>query len=89
MPVRKIDVVAVEPLEARDGVGRDRLVGVADMRRAVGIGDRGRDVIGGLSAMELRILVIAAERSESRIIAASAGLTVVMDSGSPLRGAPG
>ena len=38
-------VVAVEPHEARDGVGRDRLVGVADMRRAVRIGDRGGDVI--------------------------------------------
>ena len=31
----EIDVVAVEPHEARDGVGRDRLIGVADMRRAV------------------------------------------------------
>ena len=29
----EIDVVAVEPHEARDGVGRDRLIGVADMRR--------------------------------------------------------
>ncbi len=38
------DVVAVEPLEAGDGVGRDRLVGVADVGRAVGIGDRGGDV---------------------------------------------
>ena len=42
------DVVAVEPLEAGDRIGRDRLVGVPDMRRAVGIGDRGRDVIRGL-----------------------------------------
>ena len=32
---QKIDVVAVEPHEARDGVGGDRLVGVADMRRPV------------------------------------------------------
>ena len=31
-------VVAVEPHEARDGVGGDRLIGVADMRRAVRIG---------------------------------------------------
>ena len=37
-------VLAVEPLEARDRVGGDRLVGVADVRHAVGIGDRGRDV---------------------------------------------
>ena len=41
---QEVDVLAVEPLEARDGVGRDRLVGVADMRHAVGIGDRRRDV---------------------------------------------
>ena len=44
------DVVAVEPHEAGDRVGRDRLIGVADMRRAVRIGDRGGDVIGGLAA---------------------------------------
>ncbi len=42
------DVVAVEPHEAGDRVGRDRLVGVADMRHAVGIGDRGGEVIVGL-----------------------------------------
>ena len=42
----KEHVAAVEPHEARDGVGRDRLIGVADMRRAVRIGDRGGDVIG-------------------------------------------
>ena len=39
-------VLAVEPLKARQRVGRDRLIGVADMRRAVRIGDRGRDVVG-------------------------------------------
>ena len=42
----KEHVLAIEPLEARQGIGRDRLIGVADMRYAVGIGDRGRDVIG-------------------------------------------
>ena len=42
----EIDVVAVEPHEAGDGVGRDRLVGVADMRRAVRVGNRGGDVEG-------------------------------------------
>ena len=39
-------VLAVEPLKARQRVGRDRLIGVADMRHAVRIGDRGRDVEG-------------------------------------------
>ena len=40
----EIDVVAVEPHEARDGIGGDRFIGMADMRRAIRIGDRGRDV---------------------------------------------
>ena len=39
-------VMAVEPHEAGDGIGGDRFVGVADMRRAVRIGNRGGDVIG-------------------------------------------
>ncbi len=39
-------VAAVEPHEAGDRIGGDRFVGVADMRRAVRIGDRGGDVIG-------------------------------------------
>ncbi len=39
-------VAAVEPHEAGDGIGRNQLVGVADMRRAVRVGDRGGDVIG-------------------------------------------
>ena len=37
-------VVAVQPLEPRHHVGRDRGVGVADMRRAVHVIDRGGDV---------------------------------------------
>ncbi len=37
-------VLAVEALEARQRVGGDRLIGVTDMRLAVRIGDRGRDV---------------------------------------------
>ena len=37
-------VVAVQPLEARQRVGRDELVGVADMRTTVRIGDRGGQV---------------------------------------------
>ena len=39
-------VLAVEPLKPRQRVGRDRLVGVADMRNAVRIGDRGGDEVG-------------------------------------------
>ncbi len=39
-------VLAVEPLESGEGVGGDALVGVADMRRAIGVGNGGRDVIG-------------------------------------------
>ena len=38
------DVAAPEALEAGDGVGRDRLIGMADMRPPVGIGDGGGDV---------------------------------------------
>ena len=39
-------ILAVEPLEARQRVGRDRLVGVADMRGTVRVCYRGGDVIG-------------------------------------------
>ena len=42
-------VVAIEPHEAGDRVGGDRLVGVADVRHAVGIGDRRRDVVARLA----------------------------------------
>ena len=34
----------VQPHEALDGVGGDALIGVADMRRAIGVGDGGGDV---------------------------------------------
>src|SRR5712691_5186017 len=40
------DLVAVEPHEAGDGIGRDHLVGKADMRGAVRVGDGGRQIIG-------------------------------------------
>src|SRR5687767_6985868 len=40
------DVAAAEALEARDRVGRDRLIGMAYVRRTVGIADRGGDVEG-------------------------------------------
>ena len=42
----KEHVAAIEPHEAGNGVGGNGLVGVADMRRAVRISDRGGDVIG-------------------------------------------
>ncbi len=44
MPVTNSVVAAVEPHEALDRVGRDALVGVTDMRRAVGVGNGGGDV---------------------------------------------
>ena len=40
----KQHVAPVEPHEALDRVGRDALIGVADMRRAIGVGDGGRNV---------------------------------------------
>ena len=39
------DVIAVEPHEAGNRVGRDHFVSVADMRWAIRIRDRGRDVV--------------------------------------------
>ena len=39
----EIHGMAVEPLEARERVGRNRLVGVPDMRLRVRIGNRGGD----------------------------------------------
>jgi DNA-binding GntR family transcriptional regulator len=39
-------VEAIEALEAGDRVGCDHLIGMADMRRPIRVGDRGRDVIG-------------------------------------------
>jgi hypothetical protein len=36
----------LQALEAGDYVGRDRLIGMADMRRAIGLGDRCRQIIG-------------------------------------------
>ena len=43
-------VEAVEPLEPGDRVGGDVLVGVPDVRRAVGVGDRGGDVVRARSS---------------------------------------
>ena len=43
---QKEDILAIEPVKPSDGVGRDQLVGVADMRTPIGIGDRGGDVEG-------------------------------------------
>lgn len=45
-PGLEAHVAAAEPLETCDDVGRDRLIGMADMRAAIGIADRGGDVIG-------------------------------------------
>ena len=44
-PGQEKHVLAVEPLKARDRIGRDHLIGVADMRNAVRISDGGGDVV--------------------------------------------
>ena len=44
VPVTRRTSRPLRPLEARDRVGGDRLIGVADVRLAVGVGDRGGDV---------------------------------------------
>ena len=43
-PGEEEHVLAVEPLKPRQRIGRDRLIGVADMRHTVRVCDRGRDV---------------------------------------------
>ena len=48
-------ILAVEPLKPRQRIGRDRLVGVADVRNAVGIVDRGGDEIGVALGGERRL----------------------------------
>ena len=58
---QKEHVLAVEPLKARQRIGRDRLIGMADMRHAVRIGDRGRDV-EGVAARWRRLTVAAGGR---------------------------
>ena len=60
-------VVAVEPLETRDRVGRDDLVAIADVRRAVRVRDRGRDVVAGLR----RRIFLHAGWYQPRVAAAS------------------
>ncbi len=45
---QKEDITAIKTLEARHGVRRDQLVGMADMRLAVRVGNRGGNVEGCL-----------------------------------------
>ncbi len=40
---QEIDLEPIEPLEARQRIGRQRLIRVADMRRPVGVRNRGGD----------------------------------------------
>src|SRR6266571_581890 len=44
----EVHVVAIVPLETRNRVGRDQLVGKSDMRRAIGIGDGRGQVVARL-----------------------------------------
>jgi hypothetical protein len=68
----EVHVIVVEPHEARDRIGRNGFVGVPDMRRAVRIGDRGRQVIAlghadpRLSRAERRGLSTARRRGKQR-----------------------
>src|SRR5713226_2810757 len=41
-------IISFEPHEAGYGIGRDRLIGVTDMRRAIGIGNGRRNVVARL-----------------------------------------
>jgi len=66
----KVHVPAVEPHEACYGVGGDRLIGVADMGRAVRISDCSRDVIrlaGRAFVHEALVINRAWPRQASRI----------------------
>ena len=45
-PGEEEDLTSLHPVEARDRIGGDRLVGMADMRPSVRIADRRRDVEG-------------------------------------------
>ena len=57
-------VAALAALEARDRVGGDRFIGVADVRRPVGVADRGRDVEGlGHAAAALAAACLALQGS--------------------------
>ena len=55
------DIEAVEPLEAGNRIGGDPLIGMSDMRRAIGVGYRGRDIERGAGTHELAILKFRAE----------------------------
>ncbi len=74
---QEVHVVTVEPLEARDRIGRDRLVGMTDVRRTVGIGDRGRQVVAtrlfGLRGRRSR-LRLRQRRARRRFLLGSDGL---------------
>ena len=63
---QEIDVVAVEPHEAGDRIGRQRLIGMADMGGAVGIGNRGRDVELWRLHRRLALLDVARENRKCR-----------------------
>ncbi len=69
----KQHVVSVEPLEAGDDVGGDALIGVADMGRAIGIGNRRGDIVFFSRHRFLRVnlqgLIECEERIDNRLTA--------------------
>src|SRR5450631_818344 len=52
---------AVKPLQAGDRIGGDTLIGMADMRRAISVGYRGRDVEGGAGTHQSAISKLRAK----------------------------
>ncbi len=66
-PGEKEHVVTVEPHEAGDRIGRDRLVGMADVRGPIGIGDGGRKKIAGLGRHREKLVGVCGWISRARL----------------------
>ncbi len=64
------NIITVKLLESRDRVRRDPLIGVPDMRCAIGVRDRGRNIECGTVTHELAIskLRVAAENGPAPVL---------------------